>query len=233
MPALDATRAVFNRTARPVYVRTRHAVVGLLERRAGIQTEGHLRPDELGFDGTYRQRYQPSGWTRLRKILPQRQVGPDDVFIDFGSGMGRVVYQAAAQYPFKRVIGVELSEQLHRIAQENIDRNRERLRCQDVELASGDVLDYEIPPDVTVAFFANPFTGPVFQKVIERLVASVDSAPRRLRLIYLNPVEEEFLLGTGRFRMVRATRGMRPTPEWSRSNSIRMYELLPSGGTPE
>jgi tRNA G46 methylase TrmB len=69
----------------------------------------------------------------LRRILPHREVNDHDVFVDVGSGMGRVVLQAA-RYSFRKVIGVEISETLHGIAWENIDRNRQRLRCGDIEL---------------------------------------------------------------------------------------------------
>jgi len=157
-----------------------------------------------------------------------REVGDEDVFVDYGSGMGRVVYQAAAQYPFKRVIGVELSEELNAIARENIDRNRPRLRCQAVELLTSDALGFEVPPDVSIAFFFNPFTGELFASVIDRLLASYDRHPRRLRIIYRNPLEHERLIATGRVRPVRRVRGWRPGREWSRSNSTRMYEVTPA-----
>lgn len=48
--------------------------------------------------------------------------------------MGRIVYQATSRYPFGRVIGVELSVHLHEVAVDNIERNRHRLRCADVQL---------------------------------------------------------------------------------------------------
>jgi hypothetical protein len=48
-----------------------------------------------------------------------------------------------------------------------------------------------------------------------------------VRLIYANPREEAALLATGRASPVRALRGWRPTPEWSRSNSTRMYLISP------
>lgn len=49
-------------------------------------------------------------------------------FLDVGSDPGIV---QAARYPFRRIIGVEISQTLHRIAQENLDRNRQRLRAAD------------------------------------------------------------------------------------------------------
>jgi predicted RNA methylase len=217
---------MFNATLKPLYVSLRTAVTGLLERRAGIETGGIYRPEQLGFSPEHRVAYVPSGWMYLRRILRKRDVSSSDVFIDFGSGMGRVVYQAAARYPFARVIGVELSRELNEVARANIERARSRLRCREVELVVADVLDYDVPDDVTIAYMSNPFTGPVFQAVVDKLVTSVARNSRRVRVIYLNPVEEDRLLAAG-FRIVRAPRGMRPTAEWSRQNAIRMYELGP------
>ncbi len=128
----------------------------------------------------------------LRRILPPREVTNHDVFVDFGSGMDRVVLQAA-RYPFRKVIGVEISERLHRIARKNLVRNRRRLRCPDIELVHADVLDYELADDVTAAFLYNPFQGEIFPTVVARLLQSVERNPRPLRIIYVNPVEEPLL----------------------------------------
>lgn len=219
-------RPIFDRTVKPIFLLAREALSRAIEKHHGIETSRTVELEALGLDSYQRRGHKPSEWTVLPRILPKREVGAHDVFIDFGSGLGRVVFQAA-RYPFRRVIGVELAEELNDIARRNIDRNRERLRCKDVTLVAGDVLDYDIPDDVTVAFFANPFTGDVFATVMERLLDSVDRNPRRLRIIYRNPVEHERLLSTGRIRPVRRLRGFRPTAGWSRSNSTRMYTVMP------
>jgi hypothetical protein len=198
-------RAVF-RAIKPVYLLAREGVIHTLERRAGISTTGIITPEELGFSSEHRVRYQASHWFTLRRILPLSEVAPDDIFVEFGSGMGRVLYQAAVRYPFRRIEGIELSPKLMKVAKHNLDTNRHKFRCQDIRLVTCDALDYEIPDDLTIAYFYNPFCGPIFQDVVDRLVASVVRTPRRLRLIYLNPVEEDMLLRSG-FRQVRLLRG--------------------------
>lgn len=220
---------VFRKVVKPPYVWARATFEEMLfERRFGVKTAGTVPLAELGVDGEDRNHYLPAGLFRLRRILPPREVTTDDVLLDLGSGMGRVVLQAALHYPFRRVIGIELSDQLHDIAVQNIATNRERLRCQDVSLVHGDVLDYSIPDDVTVVFIYNSFGGAIFQTVVDRMLESVDRAPRRMRIIYGNPAEEAALLASGRVRMVRALRGLRPTAEWSRSNAFRLYEVEPA-----
>lgn len=216
---------VFDLALRGPYIALRRVITRALERRAGVDTGGEVQLEELDLDPLHRVRYKPSGWFTLHRILPASEVSERDVFIDFGSGKGRIVYQAAARYPLARVIGVEASERLHHVAQENLARARSRLRAREVELVCSDVLDYEVPDEVTIAYFCNPFTGPIFTSVIERLIASLERKPRHLRIIYFNPVEHRRLLDAG-FQLVRTSRGMRPTREWSTSNSTRMYERI-------
>lgn len=79
---------------------------------------------------------------------------------------------------------------------------------------------------MTIAFFANPFTGPIFAHVITALLASVDRFPRRLRIVYCVPVEEEVLLRTGRIRRVASGRSF-----WSLRGAhegIGLYEVDPA-----
>lgn len=208
------------------YLLLRSAATDLLfDRRYGVRTAGRIEASELGLNEHSCLGYRPAGWLSLRRTLSPREVTDRDVFVDLGSGMGRVVLQAA-RYPFRKVIGVEISEILHDIARENIDRSRQRLRCRDIELVHADVLDNELPDDVTVVFLYNPFQGQGFATVIERLLQSVERNPRPLRIIYVNPVEERLLLSTGRIRRVRVVGGWRPSRKWSRSNSIHLYEVI-------
>lgn len=219
-------RSLFAGLVRPPYVRVRAVVVNaLFDRRYGVDTSGETSPADLGIAASESSGYQAARLRSLRRILPPREVGSQDVFVDFGSGKGRAVLQAALHYPFRTAYGVEISESLHETAERNLHRIRPRLRCTDVRLVRSDVLDFAIPQDVTVAFLNNPFGGETFAVVVERLLASVDSHPRPLRILYGNPVEEAALLQTGRVRRIRQLRGWRPGAEWSRSNSCRLYEV--------
>jgi hypothetical protein len=182
-------------------VRTRAFDV-LFER--GLETSG--RQYELEHFHSERTGYEPSGWLYLRRALRKRDVKPTDVFIDFGSGKGRVVFQAA-RYPFARVVGVEISEALNEVARRNVERNRHRLVCQNVVLVTTDAAGFEVPDDMTVAYFFYPFSGSTFERVLENIVASLDRRPRRVTLIYACPGEEASIARTGRFRLARRSQG--------------------------
>ncbi|MGW4662737.1 methyltransferase domain-containing protein [Streptosporangium sandarakinum] len=197
----------------------------LFERRYGVRTAEVVSLEEFGLARHDRVYYSAANWRTLRRALPRDEVGERDVFVDLGSGMGRMVLEAASRYRFGKVIGVELSEQLNDIARRNLATTRLRLRCRDVELVRSDALDYRIPDDVSVVFLNNPFRGETFETVIERLVASVDRNPRRVTVIYFNPTEEEFLLGTGRFRPLRTVAHGRGTRQEGPFGLTRVYAI--------
>ena len=206
--------------------------VMLFDRRQGVETWRPVDLAALGLADEHRIGYAPSGWLDVRRALAGRHIGPDDVFLDLGSGKGRIVLQAA-RLPFKRVIGVELSAELTAVAAANVEAARSRLRCQDIELVTADAAEFRIPDEVTIAYTFNPFTGPVFQAVIDELIASVERRPRTVRLLYRTPREHERLMRAGRFRLVRVITRWRPTREWASTTAINVYELAPSPPQPD
>jgi SAM-dependent methyltransferase len=198
------------------------------ERRIGVKTSDYLDREELGYSDERLQHYEPSSWRTLQKVLPKRSVSGEDVFIDLGSGMGRIVLRAA-EYPFKRVIGVEMSPELHEVAVANLESCRDRWRCGDVELICSDVLAYDFPDDATVVFIYNSFQGEIFDRAMRKVFESYDRSPRRIRIFYRNPTQHERLMETGRVRILEEWkhslwRG------WPRGVILRGYEVVPAGG---
>jgi predicted RNA methylase len=110
----------------------------------------------------------------------------EDVFLDYGAGKGRVVV-LAAMLPFRRVLGVEISPDLAELAQANVRRAARHLQCPDVEIVSGDATDFVLPKEATVLYFFDPFSGPVLERVLERIRVSLTAAPRPLRILYADP----------------------------------------------
>ena len=163
--------------------------------RVGLADLGLEHPDRVG--------YTASPWWALRLLLPRADVTPTDVFVEFGCGKGRIVLEAAQRYPFRRVVGVELAPELSSVAREILEREQSRLRCRDVTIETADATEYPVPDDMTHAYLYNPFTGTTFERVRENILASLERAPRPLRVIYLNPVEHETLTAGGHFQLVR------------------------------
>src|SRR5579875_442833 len=153
-----------------------------------------------------------------------RELGADDVFLDVGAGKGRVLLQAL-RYPFKRVIGVELSPQLAAIALGNLARCSDPVMAGAHEVITADATRFPIPDEVTVIYMFNPLRGAAFRELLARIGESVERRPRPLRLIYNTPLEEAALLESGLFLPRRAVRGGRPGRAWAEKTAIRMYVL--------
>ena len=164
--------------------------------------------DEIRLDHFHPDRvtYQASSWRFLPRVLRRHDVVPGDVFVDLGAGKGRVVYQAA-RYPFARVIGVEIVPDLAEVARRNIEHNRGRLSCPNVEIVTADAAEYRLPDEVTVAYLYHPFAGATFRAVVDRLVDSLERQPRHMRLIYACPAMERELLSWAPFTLERKSRG--------------------------
>jgi SAM-dependent methyltransferase len=156
-----------------------------------VDTEGVISLRSLGVkhgDLAHCVRYQatpPSVFAKLMEELPSDL--HRYTFVDVGSGKGRIVLMAA-QLPFRRVIGVELSAQLNEIAQRNLQRLPAGLRkCGDLQLICSDASDYEIPDEPTIVFLYNPFVGPLAEKFFQGVAKSLRARPRDVRIIYRNP----------------------------------------------
>lgn len=161
-----------------------------LERHYRIQTIGEIECRKLGIDESLLNGYCPVGFDCLKKVLNKIPLRAGvDSFIDYGAGMGRVVVVAATDYPFRRVIGIEIRKELADIADKNIELARPRLQCSDTVMITDDARTYEIPNDVAVAFFFNPFRGQVLSDVLDRIRESVEKSPRRFWVPYVNPSE--------------------------------------------
>jgi Histone methylation protein DOT1 len=205
-----------------LYLRTRAVLSHTVDRALGVRT---TMDETAGAGKPFDPSKKPSGWLTLYRVFHWLEVDPNDVIVDIGSGAGRAVL-IAGLFPFRQVIGLERSDSLHELAKENLMRFRIRPRAT-VEFVLGDALDYELPDVVTVVFFYNLFAGQTFELFIQRVFASVDRSPRRLRLVYVNPKEHGYLVKTGRCRLVKRFRGLRPTREWARALATHIYEVAP------
>lgn len=151
----------------------------------GVETATHVELATLSVVGVNRKygvSYEPSGSVAtILKLLPidHTRYG----FVDFGSGKGRVLLEAA-RLPFRFVIGVEFSEELHRIARENLGRfRRARIRCPERRSILNDATAYELPAIPLVLYFFNPFVEPVMSSVIENIRRSIRAHPRDIIVI--------------------------------------------------
>jgi len=153
--------------------------------------------------GMFHSAYQPTEPVAFHEMLDslqqslQQTLGPDHTldfrdftFIDLGSGKGRTLLMAS-DYPFRRIIGVELLPSLHKIAQENLGQYKsDEQKCFELESVCGDATAFPLPPDPLVIFLFNPFPESGMRKVVANLGQTLREHPRPVYILYHNPLLE-------------------------------------------
>lgn len=157
------------------------------ERRFAVSTARMEDTSDLGFTNHELHCYEATDYRTLFAVIRSMRIRPgQDVFVDIGAGKGRALI-VAATFPFKRIVGVELSEPLVQLARRNIEAARSRLVCQDVQVLCADATTVPVPDDATVVFLFNPFHGDVMVRALLNVKASITRRPRSLRLVLVNP----------------------------------------------
>src|SRR4051794_239276 len=113
----------------------------------GTDTEAIVPLWKAGINSPYLTegiRYQTIDPRSIRSAIESLPIKFEDfVYIDLGSGKGRTLL-IASEYPFKRVMGVEFSLQLHTIATENI-RKYPKSKCEKVLSLHTDAATFDFP----------------------------------------------------------------------------------------
>ena len=123
----------------------------------------------------------------------------DFVFIDFGSGKGRALL-LASEFPFKRVLGVEFSAELHTVAVDNIRKYKTpHQHCKAVDSVCMDFVDFQLPAEPSLLFFFDPCAEAVFEIVLKNIEQSFREHPREIYLVYVAPSTNVHLLDSADF----------------------------------
>ena len=189
-----------------LYARRQERAEGF-DRRYGTDTDRRITCADLraeGPDVPPLWRYWPTLQRPFRRLLGAADVRAEEfVFVDLGSGKGRVLL-LASDLPFLRIVGVELSPALHAVAMRNLRAYRSpRQRCTRFELVLTDAADYQPPVENLLVYLFQPFPRETLAAVLANLERSLAQHPRRVLIAYLNPLFHDLIIDTGRF-VVRA-----------------------------
>lgn len=154
-----------------------------------------------GKEGEIIYRYQTNTEKSIKEILESLPLIDlrNYVFVDIGSGKGKVLL-IAADFQFKRIEGVDISSQCTVIAQENIQKYRKGRHENRIKVHCVDVEDYPFPKDNLVLYLFNPFGESVMGRFLEKIKSSLQNHPREIYIIYYNPLFESLIEDSNLFR---------------------------------
>jgi SAM-dependent methyltransferase len=197
---------------------------GSVDRKYGTDTSGYIALENLTIeskntkDGIW---YEPMSTKVFSQIMGNLNINRRTFdFVDFGSGKGRVLL-LAANYEFRKVVGVEFSEELHKVATKNVILwNRGVGGRSNIETIHMDATEYAIPNGPVVLFFYSPFMGKTMARVLGNISDSFKKNPREIVVVFYGANLEtiDLLKRTGFHE-----RELRFRPDWTHFNKYRAF----------
>jgi SAM-dependent methyltransferase len=160
----------------------------------GTETSGYIPTAGLSLreNGPARSHSAPYGGSQpsvLRAALVSLPPLDTFTFVDLGCGKGRPLL-VASEFPFREIIGVELSAPLAAIAQRNAAMfARQHSGRPPIHVAAGDASTFPMPAGNVVLFLYNPFSDELIAKVVKSVEAALATRPDSIiYVVYYNPV---------------------------------------------
>jgi SAM-dependent methyltransferase len=188
---LDAARIAPNR-----------AIAHPFDLQYGVDTGGYLPPQEIvtghahdafgyGYSAIAPSVFREAA-RRWRATLAEKTSVAAYCFVDIGTGKGRPLL-LASELPFRKVIGVELSAELTRVARRNVARWRKVCRSRaPISILQQDALAFRWPRAPLLVYLYNPFQCDLLERLLEKIEAWARAAARPgfapLDLLYVNPL---------------------------------------------
>ncbi|MEH7179560.1 methyltransferase [Neobacillus vireti] len=153
-----------------------------------IKTEGYQK----GFNKSFHyHRYEPTPYQALEKLFAEYELKSSDHIVDFGCGKGRLNF--FIHYLFHAsVTGVEMNENLYQEALANQTSYLGKMKEYKGKIQFQCCLaeKYNITAFDNRFYFFNPFTIPIFWKIMNKILASVEKYKREVDVILYYPSED-------------------------------------------
>jgi hypothetical protein len=171
--------------------RNQPAVPDDFDRKHGTETARRVHPTDVKVKSANwinSVGYWPAPVTLVERAIRELDIHFQDfVFVDFGSGKGRVLL-LASEFSFRSIIGVELVPELHAIALKNIQAYKSpSQKCRELTSVCIDLTQFRLPAQPLVAFLYNPASEDVITHFATNLAASLRKNPREIWVIYITP----------------------------------------------
>lgn len=173
----------------------RPSVASIYDGHHGVETAEHVDFGQLDIHSDSLRDcnpYAPTSPKIFGEIMAHLDIRHQDYnVVDLGCGKGMVLL-LAAEYPFRRIIGIEFSAQLVSIALKNLAASSsERRQCHDVQCVCMDATVYQFPREPLVIYLYNSFNGKVLNQVAANLASTIAECQRDIFVVYNNPTEPE------------------------------------------
>ena len=188
---------LYNWDARIAFHIIRNEIRG--EKKYNIDSTGAdslIGLEKKGIDITHATIYMPVSYDLLENFFTETKIKSYNHFIDIGCGKGRAMCVAAA-FGVIKISGIELSKELFLDAKKNLAAYKERYPSVNFNINNNDAFYFDIEDDVDCIFMFNPFDETIMNAVMENIEISLDSNPRVMTIIYINPMEKHVLLDWG------------------------------------
>jgi SAM-dependent methyltransferase len=169
------------------------------EEKLGIDTTGIDRLKTLkktGVDISHANLYMPAPYDMLDIFFEKIALNQLKHLLDLGCGKGRALC-VAASYGIPQVMGIDFSKELITAAQENINLVKKQFSKTKFKLFHNDAFYFKIPKTVDCIFLFNPFDSLIMSGVLENIETSLAQYPRKMQVIYFNPVHKKRFLKYG------------------------------------
>ncbi len=172
------------------------------DRANGFDTSGHLETAEHAQQGVSASEVVPYAGSQPSIVRSALASLPDltgRTFVDLGCGKGRPLL-VASEFPFRRVIGVELSPALADIARGNarLVAGRHPARPA-IDVFVGDATRVTLPEGNVVCFMYHPFGRTLLETLLATLERQLAVGGRHAFVVYYNPVHGEVIDRSPRF----------------------------------
>lgn len=154
----------------------------------GIETR---KKEYIGNDYQMYHRYEPTPYYALNELIKEIEITANDVIVDFGCGIGRVGfflnYNTACAY-----VGLEMKLKYFKEALDAKESYLRKCKKQNgkIEILCYMAEAYVVHPRENIFYFFNPFSIEIFQKVIARIMDSLELAPRKITFVLYYPSKE-------------------------------------------
>lgn len=153
--------------------------------RHGTDTGGFVTTDDFSatsLSSCYTTAYLGTPPSTIRPALAALPVKHQDFsFVDIGCGKGRVLF-VAAEFPFRRLLGVEIVPELCDIARANAALKPEWK--ERIAILNQDATAFQYPEGPLVLYMFYPFSSKILRRVLANLERQLRRSPRPAYILF-------------------------------------------------